>query len=74
MVSVPKSYSKRQRAAALYGSAWGDLHNTATSVLDAMTEVGVWRDDRQVVLLTVHKHYAEQDGADGEAGGRVPRA
>lgn len=64
MVCVPKSYSKKQRAAALDGFAWpsGDLDNSAKSVLDAMTEAGVWKDDRQVVLLTVRKRYAEQDG------------
>jgi len=64
MVGVPKSYTRKQREAALDGLAWpsGDPDNLAKGVLDAMTEAGVWKDDRQVVLLTVGKRYAEQDG------------
>jgi len=63
MTSVPKSYSKREREAALRGQAWpvGDPDNLAKGVLDAMTEAGVWKDDRQVVLLTVRKRYADLD-------------
>ncbi|MFG1411443.1 RusA family crossover junction endodeoxyribonuclease [Xanthobacter sp. VTT E-85241] len=62
-VSVPKSYTKKERQDALEGLAWpvGDVDNLAKSVLDAMTQAGCWRDDRQVVRLSVAKGYAELD-------------
>jgi Holliday junction resolvase RusA-like endonuclease len=34
-----------------------DLDNTAKAGLDAMREAGVYRDDKQVVSLTMTKHY-----------------
>jgi Holliday junction resolvase RusA-like endonuclease len=58
---IPKSYSKTQREGALSGSAYprADNDNVAKSVMDALTEAGVWLDDNQVVELTVRKRYGE---------------
>lgn len=63
--AVPKSYTKTERAAALSGLVpckVGDADNLAKSVLDALTEVGLWQDDKQVDRLTVVKAYGECDG------------
>jgi Holliday junction resolvase RusA-like endonuclease len=51
------------------GEVWhtgaGDCDNFAKAVLDALTQVGLWRDDRQVVSLYVTKHYASKTGRSG---------
>lgn len=48
------------------GSVWApggpDVDNLAKAVLDAMTQVGVWRDDSCVVMLTVAKRYHAKGG------------
>jgi len=36
--------------------------NIAKSVLDAMTQAGVWVDDKQVTTLSVRKRYAANEG------------
>jgi Holliday junction resolvase RusA-like endonuclease len=63
-VSCPPSYSKKERQAALDGSRWPrpDVDNLVKSVADALTELGVWGDDSQVVELQVTKCYGEADG------------
>jgi Holliday junction resolvase RusA-like endonuclease len=62
--SVPKSYSKNERAEALCGRKYpaADNDNIAKGVLDAMTQGGVWVDDKQVVRLEAVKRYADDDG------------
>lgn len=40
-----------------------DCDNVAKAVLDALTTVGMWRDDRQVARLTVDKVYGDEPGA-----------
>lgn len=47
--AVPKSYSKIEREAALSGQKYpaADNDNVAKAVLDAMTQAGVWVDDKQ---------------------------
>ena len=39
-----------------------DCDNLAKAVLDAMTLLGFWRDDCQVVMLVVTKGYADEAG------------
>lgn len=41
----------------------GDVDNLAKAVLDALTQIGLWRDDGQVVKLEVVKRYAARSGA-----------
>lgn len=62
--SVPKSYTKNERAEALGGQKYpgADDDNVAKAVLDAMTQGGVWKDDKQVVALNVTKGYADDEG------------
>ena len=36
-----------------------DLDKLTRAVLDGLTEGGAWKDDGQVVDLSVHKHYAD---------------
>lgn len=39
----------------------GDTDNAAKSVLDMLTKLKVWGDDKQVDQLTVRKCYGERD-------------
>jgi len=41
----------------------GDADNFAKAVMDALTQIGLWKDDIQVVRLEVEKLYGEQPGA-----------
>jgi Holliday junction resolvase RusA-like endonuclease len=67
--AVPKSYSKKEREDALRGQKYpaADNDNVAKAVLDAMTQAGVWKDDRQVVTLTVRKGYGDRDSITVQA-------
>ncbi len=53
------------------GEIWhtgaGDCDNFAKAVLDALTQLGLWRDDRQVAFLHVTKFYASKTGRSGAA-------
>lgn len=40
-----------------------DVDNLAKAVLDALTQIGLWQDDGQVVQLSVAKQYAQRGGA-----------
>jgi Holliday junction resolvase RusA-like endonuclease len=40
-----------------------DCDNAAKAVLDALTQIGVWRDDKQVCRLLVEKTYSGNAGA-----------
>lgn len=61
-VTVPASWSKKKRAAALAGlirpTKKPDADNIVKAVFDGMNGV-VWRDDVQAVDLTLGKRYAE---------------
>ncbi|MGY8635831.1 RusA family crossover junction endodeoxyribonuclease [Bradyrhizobium sp. 14AA] len=53
-----------EREAALSGQKYpaADNDNVAKAVLDAMTQGGVWVDDKQVVRLEAVKGYGAEDG------------
>lgn len=64
---LPRPKSHYRRGGGLRPSApwWpagrvGDVDKLARAVLDALTTVGVWGDDSQVVSLAAEKFYAEQ--------------
>lgn len=42
-----------------------DCDNLAKAVLDAMTQLGVWRDDSQVWAIRVAKHWCNVPGSPG---------
>jgi Holliday junction resolvase RusA-like endonuclease len=62
-VGVPVSWSKKKRAQAfdrtIQPTGKPDIDNTVKLVMDALNGV-LWRDDAQVVELTVRKSYAHQ--------------
>lgn len=41
-----------------------DCDNLAKAVLDALTQIGMWQDDGQVVTLNITKRYALRGGAE----------
>lgn len=49
----------------------GDIDKLARSVLDSMTDAGVWRDDAQVVHLDVVKDYPGPDISQPVPGVRI---
>ena len=61
-MSIPLSWSKAKRQAALEGDIYParpDVDNIAKTVLDGMNKV-VYEDDAQVTFLKVTKKYAEE--------------
>ena len=64
---IPKSMSKRQRAAILAGEiaylGSGDLDNLAKAVLDACNAI-VYLDDKQIVRLWLTKVASDKPGID----------
>ena len=63
----PKSHLNRHGDVRPNAPAWHeskpDADNLAKAVMDAMTALGVWRDDSQVVQLEVSKVYGARPGA-----------
>lgn len=63
--SVPKSWPKRKREAALQGAephtSRPDCDNVVKAALDAFNGI-VWRDDSQVVRIIASKHYGAEPG------------
>lgn len=61
-VPIPKSMSKKDRAAALIGfllpAKKPDIDNIAKAALDGLNGI-VWRDDALIVGLSIKKLYAE---------------
>lgn len=62
-VGIPKSFSKKQRAAALEGALVPakkpDLDNAIKLVADAMNGI-VFLDDKQITMLIAEKRYADK--------------
>lgn len=46
-----------------YPTSRNDLDNLCKSVLDCLTQIGMWKDDGQVVRLIAQKQYSETPGA-----------
>jgi Holliday junction resolvase RusA-like endonuclease len=65
-VAIPPSWSKRKQADALAGivrpTGKPDLDNTTKLVADALNNV-VWKDDSQIVGMSVSKCYGTEPGA-----------
>jgi len=62
----PKSLMRRRDPDAEFPHVGaGDCDNFAKAILDALTQVGLWRDDRQVADLHVVKVYASKQGRTG---------
>jgi len=56
----PKSHFGKnglKQSAPIYVTTKPDLDNLEKSVLDALTNVGMWRDDSQVVFVSKEKRY-----------------
>lgn len=64
---VPLSWSKKKQAAALLGQVWPtskpDCSNVLKAIEDAMNGI-VYRDDSQIVVLSVRKVYGDHPRAD----------
>ena len=56
---------KRDPDGAMYCTAKPDRDNLDKAVLDCLTEMGMWRDDAQVVDGRLRKMYAPKDGRTG---------
>lgn len=60
---IPKSFSKKKYELALSGEirpvVKPDVDNIAKAILDALNGV-VWEDDKQIVNLSLEKHYSEE--------------
>ena len=58
-----KTNGQLRDAAPEFHTGKPDCDNLAKATLDALTEIGAWRDDAQVAYLLVSKAYGEQPGA-----------
>lgn len=63
-VPLPRSISPARRLWPALAGGVGDIDKLARSVLDSLTEAGVWHDDGQVVELAASKHYPHSPGVD----------
>lgn len=64
---IPASWSKKKQAMALLGQVWPttkpDCSNVLKAIEDAMNSI-VYRDDSQIVVLSVRKVYSDHPRAD----------
>lgn len=63
-VPLPKSIKPDKRLWPHVANGVGDIDKLARSVLDSLTDAGVWADDGQVVQLTASKLYPHSPGRD----------
>ena len=65
-VAIPESWSKRKKADAAAGvlrpTGKPDLDNTVKLLADALNKI-VWRDDSQITMMRLSKHYGNAAGA-----------
>ena len=61
---IPKATSKKRRALMIDGEILHtkkpDVDNLAKNILDCMSNLFFWDDDRQVYSLAIDKYYSEQ--------------
>jgi Holliday junction resolvase RusA-like endonuclease len=66
-VTPPASWSQKKRHQALerliLPTSKPDIDNCIKGIFDAMNEI-VWRDDKQVVDVSVYKRYSERARTD----------
>ena len=60
VIMTPKSWSKKRQAVLNYATTRPDLDNVTKALMDGLNGVA-WHDDRQVVELSVEKHYGNRD-------------
>lgn len=64
VLPVPQSVSKKKKAEMLAGimppTKKPDIDNLAKQILDAMTRLQFWEDDKQIVELNCRKVYGEK--------------
>lgn len=64
VLPIPQSVSKKKKKAMLEGFIYPtkkpDIDNLAKQILDAMTRLQFWEDDKQVVELYCKKSYGEK--------------
>ena len=63
---IPKSYSKKKRQAAISNelkyTKKPDIDNLVKNLMDCMTTLGFWEDDKQVYNIHALKMYSENPG------------
>lgn len=63
----PKAHLKKDGSvkdgAPLWHTSRPDLDNYVKAVCDALTQIGMWRDDNQVADMSLRKQYGPQAGA-----------
>ena len=67
----PKSHFTKKGlrlTAPVYVTAKPDLDNAAKAIMDALTQLGAWKDDAQVATLNVLKVYGDRPGCDVSIG------
>ena len=60
VIMTPKSWSKKRKALLNWATCRPDLDNLSKAIMDGLNGVA-WHDDRQVVELSVAKHYGNRD-------------
>lgn len=66
----PRSHFTKKglrQTAPRYHTAKPDIDNAVKAIMDALTQLGAWHDDKQVVSLSVRKEYAVGASIGGAA-------
>ncbi len=58
---VPKTWTKKMKAAPDHRRIVHDIDNLSGGVMDALNGTA-WKDDKDIVSLTAEKRYGEEDG------------
>lgn len=68
LVEVEFRFLRPKSVSRLLPTVKPDLDKLQRSILDAVTDAGVWRDDSQVVTVVARKRYADQPGVHVRVG------